>query len=31
VFVDLLGKDAAERQRIVMEKAALIDADDLDV
>ena len=31
VFVNLLGKDAGERQRLVMEKAALIDADDLDV
>ncbi len=31
VFVDLLGKDASERQRIVMQQAALIEADDLDV
>jgi DNA gyrase/topoisomerase IV subunit B len=31
VFVELLGKDAAERQRIVMEKAALVEVEDLDV
>ncbi|MCI0461223.1 MAG: type IIA DNA topoisomerase subunit B [Gemmataceae bacterium] len=31
VFVDLLGKDAGERQRIVMEKAALVEVEDLDV
>ena len=31
VFVDLLGKDASERQRIVMEKAALVEEEDLDV
>jgi DNA gyrase/topoisomerase IV subunit B len=31
VFVELLGKDASERQRIVMEKAALVEVEDLDV
>jgi DNA gyrase/topoisomerase IV subunit B len=31
VFVELLGKDAGERQRIVMEKAALIEVEELDV
>ncbi len=31
VFVDLLGKDAGERQRLVMEKAALVEEEDLDV
>jgi DNA gyrase/topoisomerase IV subunit B len=30
-FVDLLGKDAAQRQRLVMERAAQIKAADLDV
>jgi DNA gyrase/topoisomerase IV subunit B len=30
-FVELLGKDASERQRIVMEKTALVEEEDLDV
>jgi DNA gyrase/topoisomerase IV subunit B len=30
-FVDLLGKDPAQRYRFVMDKAALVEVDDLDV
>ena len=30
-FVDLLGKDPAERYRFVMDKAALVEMEELDV